>query len=731
MLNAAELLQRARGADIARVLAARHHDPHALLGQRHVEGRDLYTVLLPRAEEVVLAESIALLRLPGTDLFTADVTDAALPAHPRVRWRTASGGLVEREDPYSFHPVIADNDLSWFASGHCFEAWRFLGANGQCIDGTPGVLFATWAPEAERVSVVGHFNGWDGRTHPMRARGDSGVWELFLPRLGPGEVYKFEIRRRDTGALLVKADPYARAAESRPATASIVAPAAQHVWTDHDWMARRGSCDWLHAPMSIYEVHLGSWARGPDGAFLGYRALAERLADHVSALGHTHVELLPVTEHPLDASWGYQCTGYFAPTSRHGRPDDFRAFVDHLHGRGIGVILDWVPGHFPKDAHGLAGFDGSPLYEYADPRKGEHRDWGTLVFNYDRREVRSFLLSSACWWLGEFHLDGLRVDAVASMIYLDYSRPAGEWAPNLHGGRENLEATSFLRELNALTHARFPGTVTIAEESTDWPLVSRPADAGGLGFSMKWNMGWMHDTLAYFREDPLYRSHHHDRLTFARMYAFAENFVLPLSHDEVVHLKRSLFDKMPGDDWQRFANLRLLLAWQWCWPGKKLLFMGAEFAQAGEWNHDRSLPWEQLSDPRRDGIRRLLADLNALYRSRTALHAGDFEAAGFEWLDCDDREHSTLAFIRRAGERCVVVACNFTPVPRHGHRLGLPHDGDWREALNSDSAFYGGGNVGNPVPLRAEPVAAMQRTSSVTVTLPPLAAIVLVPVGSS
>jgi 1,4-alpha-glucan branching enzyme len=634
---------------------------------------------------------------------------------------------VEREDPWSFAPVLSADDLERFGSGHCCDAWRFMGARPCTVDGVAGVLFSTWAPEAERVSVVGVFNHWDGRMHPLRVRGGTGVWELFVPCLGPGEIYKFELRSRAHGGIGLKSDPYGRWAELRPATASVVVGTGEHAWQDHEWLRQRATRDWLHAPMSIYEVHLGSWARAPDGGFLNYRELAVRLGDYMVQQGYTHVELLPVTEHPLDGSWGYQCTGYFAPTRRHGSPDDFRAFVDHLHGRGIGVILDWVPAHFPKDAHGLARFDGSALYEYGHAEKGEHFDWGTLIFNYERHEVRSFLLSSACYWLEEFHLDGLRVDAVASMIYLDYSRPPGFWSPNRYGGRENLEATSLLRELNRATHEGHPGTVTIAEESTDWPLVSRPTDAGGLGFSMKWNMGWMHDTLAYFREDPLFRRYHHDRLTFARMYAFFENFVLPLSHDEVVHLKRSLLDKMPGDDWQRFANLRLLLAWQWCWPGKKLLFMGGDAAQGPEWSHDGPLPWHEIQDPRRQGVQRLVSDLNALYRQVPALHAFDFEERGFDWLDCNDRDHSTLAFVRRAGDDLAVVVGNFTPVPRHGYRAGLPRGGAWREVLNTDSSFYGGSNCGNLSPLQAEGVAAMQYAHSLQITLPPLGLVVLLP----
>jgi len=727
LLKEFERLLAMRDDDLSRLLSARHHDPHAILGRQEIAGHVLYLVFLPHAADVTLAGRIPMLRYGATDLFVADVTGLPLPAHPRLRWRDTGGAFVEREDPWSFAPVLSADELTRFGSGHCRDAWRFMGARPCTVDGVAGVLFSTWAPEAERVSVVGTFNRWDGRMHPLRVRGSTGVWELFVPCLGPGELYKFELRNRAHGGITLKSDPYGRWGELRPATASVVVGSSEHDWQDHEWLRGRAARDWLRAPMSIYEVHLGSWARDPGGGFLNYRELAMRLGDYVAQQGYTHVELLPVTEHPLDGSWGYQCTGYFAPTRRHGSPDDFRAFVDHLHGRGIGVILDWVPAHFPKDAHGLARFDGSALYEYGHAEKGEHFDWGTLIFNYERNEVRSFLLSSACYWLEEFHLDGLRVDAVASMIYLDYSRPPGFWSPNRYGGRENLEATSLLRELNRATHESYPGTVTIAEESTDWPLVSRPTDAGGLGFSMKWNMGWMHDTLAYFREDPLFRRYHHDRLTFAHVYAFFENFVLPLSHDEVVHLKRSLLDKMPGDDWQRFANLRLLLAWQWLWPGKKLLFMGGDAAQGPEWTHDASLPWHELRDAPRQGMQHLVRDLNALYRRLPALHEFDFEERGFEWLECNDRDHSTLAFVRRAGDDLAVVAANFTPVPRYGYRVGLPRGGAWREVLNTDSSFYGGSNCGNLSPLRAESVPAMHRASSFTLTLPPLAAVVLVP----
>ncbi|ROR32816.1 1,4-alpha-glucan branching protein GlgB [Inmirania thermothiophila] len=712
--------------EIARLLGFRHHDPFRILG-RHYAGTGEVAVraLIPDAEEVAVVDGPTLGRVAGTALFAWQGPARAVPPRYRLRWR-AGGRWHEAWDPYCFPPQIPDFDLHLFGEGRHWHAWRFLGANPWEADGVPGVLFGVWAPNAERVSVVGDFNGWDGRRHPMRSRGGSGVWELFLPGIPAGSHYKFELRTR-AGHILLKSDPYGRWFEPRPGTAARVPAAPAHAWGDAEWMAQRARAPWLHRPMSIYEVHLGSWRRAPDGGFLGYRELAERLADHVETLGFTHVELLPVTEHPLDASWGYQTTGFFAPTSRFGTPDDFRAFVDHLHRRGIGVLLDWVPGHFPRNEDSLARFDGTPLYEHPDPRRGEHPDWGTLVFDYGRNEVRNFLLASALYWLEEFHLDGLRVDAVASMLYLDYSRRDGEWLPNVYGGRENLEAIAFLRELNRVVHERCPGAVVIAEESTAWPMVSRPTWLGGLGFSMKWNLGWMHDTLDYFGHDPIHRKYHHDRLTFGLLYAFSENFVLPLSHDEVVHGKGSLIARMPGDAWQRMANLRLLYTWMWTHPGKKLLFMGGEFAQEREWNHDAELDWPLCDDPARQGVMRLVADLNALHRSRTPLHRYDFEAQGFEWIDCHDADQSVLSFLRRDGERFVVVVLNFTPVPRHGYRLGVPHAGRYREILNSDSALYGGSNLGNAGAVEAEPVPWMGRPASLVLTLPPLAGLVLEP----
>ena len=593
------------------------------------------------------------------------------------------------------------------------------------MDGIDGILFATWAPNAERVSVVGDFNEWDGRRHPMRIRGGSGVWELFIPEMPAGTLYKFEIRNRQYGTVLLKTDPYGQRFELRPNTASIAVPKNTYVWHDEEWLEARKNNAWLHTPLSIYEVHLNSWRRDNEGGFLSYRELAEQLVDYAKANYFTHIELLPITEHPLDASWGYQTTGYFAPTSRFGTPDDFRFFVDYCHGHGIGVILDWVPAHFPKDAHGLANFDGTPLYEHEDPRLGEHRDWGTLIYNYGRNEVKNFLIASAMFWLEEFHLDGLRVDAVASMLYLDYSRNPGEWVPNKYGGNENLEAIAFLRELNTVTHQQQPGTLIMAEESTAWPQVTRPTWTGGLGFSMKWNMGWMHDTLQYMSKDPIHRHYHHDQLTFGLLYAFTENFVLPFSHDEVVHGKGSMLSKMPGDEWRRFANLRVLYTLMFTYPGKKLLFMGCEFAQGSEWNHAQALDWYVLDFPLHQGVQKLVADLNRLYRETPCLHGLDFDPKGFEWVDCHDAPQSVLSYLRRYGDEFALVVLNLTPVPRPNYRIGVPESGTYVEIFNSDSEYYGGSNTGNAV-LESEDKEWMGRPYSLNMVLPPLGGVVLV-----
>jgi 1,4-alpha-glucan branching enzyme len=711
--------------DLQRLAVGSHHDPHGVLGGH--ERRGLATVLayLPGTATATIDGRLELSRVPGTDFFHWQGPPGSIETHYRLCWHDSQGNSHGRIDPYSFFPTIGPGDLSAYSGGYEARAWQFLGAQLFEVDGITGVRFAVWAPNAERVSVVGPFCEWDGRRFPMRSLGASGVWELFVPGLAAGDLYKFELRTRPGGMVTLKFDPYGRASEFRPGTASIVSD-SHYDWRDAEWMRARRERDWLHTPMSTYELHAGSWRRHADGRYYSYRELADALIPYVQWLGFTHIELLPITEHPLDDSWGYQTTGYFAPTSRHGAPDDLRYFIDQCHLAGVSVLLDWVPAHFPRDAHGLARFDGTTLYEYEDPRKAEHRDWGTLIFNYERHEVRSFLLSSACYWLEEFHFDGLRVDAVASMIYLDFGRQ-GDFVANRHGGRENLEALEFMRSLNATTHARNPGTVIIAEESTDWPQVSRPTSSGGLGFSMKWNMGWMHDTLDYFKEDPIHRRHHHQKLSFGQMYAYSENFVLPFSHDEVVHLKRSLLGRMPGDRWQQLANLRLLYTYMWAFPGKKLLFMGGEFAHPWEWDFRAALPWWLTDHAEHHGVMRALGDLNRLYVQQPALHRYEFEARGFSWLDCNDALHSTLSFARWADDQHVIVALNFTPVPRPGFRLGVPQRGHYRELFNSDSGYYGGGNLGNGLGAEAQDVPWHGLPHSILINLPPLAGVILAP----
>ncbi len=626
--------------------------------------------------------------------------------------------------------TISDYEAHLFGEGRWLRAWEKLGARPAERDGVRGYTFVVWAPNASGVSVVGDFNQWDGRLHPLRTHGVSGLWESFVPGLAAGANYKFEIHPK-VGHPFTRADPFALAAERPPRTASVTTDLGRHAWQDEAWMTARRERDLLRTPMSIYEVHAGSWRRNPleGNRSLTWRELAAELVPYVRDLGFTHIELMPVMEHPFDGSWGYQVTGYFAPTSRHGSPDDLRFFVDECHRHGVGVLLDWVPGHFPKDAHGLAWFDGTALFEHVDPRKGEHQEWGTLIFNYGRHEVRNFLLANALYWLESFHVDGLRVDAVASMIYLDYSRQAGEWIPNQYGGRENLEAISFLRELNIVTHEHHPGTAIIAEESTAFPAVSRPTWVGGLGFTFKWNMGWMHDILIYVSRDPIHRRWEHQQLTFSMLYAFTENFVLPFSHDEVVHGKRSMIDKMPGDMWQKAATLRMLYAFMFAHPGKKLLFMGSEFGDWREWNHDDSLAWHLLEEPIHAGLQRLVGDLHRLYRSQPALHEVDFDPAGFEWIAGNDHESSVIAFIRRAGDPgdFVVAVLNWTPVVRRDYRIGVPVPGDYREAINSDADAYGGGNVGNGGGLTTEAVPAHGHPQSLRLILPPLAGLLLIP----
>ncbi len=711
---------------LVRIIEARHHDPFEVLG-RHVEdSQALVRVFLPQAEKVRVEDcGLDLERIPYTDFFEGKAPTDQVPEQYHLVWTDAAGQEHQMQDPYSYPSLLGDLDLHLFGEGRHWHAYRLLGAHPVNIEGTPGVRFAVWAPAAVRVSVVGEFNDWDGRTHPMRSRGGTGVWELFIPGLAAGALYKFEIRTQQ-GHVLAKADPYAFLFQVRPDTACVITEESDYPWGDSPWLKQRAKLDWQHAPMSVYEVHLGSWRKHPDGRFYNYREMADSLTVYLMETGFTHVELLPITEHPLDASWGYQTTGYFAPSSRFGSPDDFRYFVDRLHRAGIGVILDWVPAHFPRDQFALARYDGTSLYEHADPRQGEHRDWGTLIFNYGRNEVKNFLLASALFWLEEYHMDGLRVDAVASMLYLDYSKEAGDWVPNKYGGRENLEAVDFLRELNSVTHERHPGSLMIAEESTAWPAVSRPTYLGGLGFSMKWNMGWMHDTLSYLEKDPVYRHFHHDMLTFGLLYLYSENFVLPFSHDEVVHGKKSMLEKMPGDGWQKFANLRLLYTYMFTYPGKKLLFMGCEFAQGREWSETKELDWHLLEREQHQGIKDLIRDLNRLYRDLSALHDQDFDESGFEWIDCHDSSQSVLSFVRKDRTGNLVAAVfNFTPVPRDDYRIGVPRPGYYREALNSDADYYGGSNVGNKGGIESEPEPWMNRDHSIHINLPPLGGLIL------
>ena len=705
----------------------RHSDPFAVLGRHGHGDQAIVRVFIPGARQIQLVEQgHPLQRLARTDLFEWKGATEALPLHYRLVWVDAEGDEHIGYDPYSFAPQLSLYDLHLFNEGRHLHAYRVLGAHWRQVEDVEGTLFSVWAPNAERVSVVGDFNRWEGRRHPLRRRGS--VWELFLPEVGAGMRYQFEIRTRETGELLRKSDPYGRGFERRPDVASLVVDHAAYPWRDEIWMARRRRLRPEQSPLSVYEVHLGSWQKDADGGYLSYGELARRLVAYVGSLGFTHIELMPITEHPLDASWGYQPTGYFAPTSRHGTLNDFRGFVDYCHQAGIGVILDWVPGHFPKDAHGLACFDGSYLYEYADPARREHRSWGTLVFNYGCNQVKNFLLASACFWLEECHLDGLRVDAVASMLYLDYARESGEWIPNPFGGNENLEAIAFLREMNDVIHRRYPGVLMIAEESTAWPLVTRPAWMGGLGFGMKWNMGWMHDTLEYLMLDPGLRRHHHELLTFGLLYAFTENFMLPLSHDEVVHGKGSLMTRMAGDRRQRFANLRLLYVYMWTYPGKKFLFMGNEFGQEREWDHAGVLDWDLLAKAEHDGLHRLMSDLNRLYRELSYLHGCEFAQEGFEWLDCHDAAHSVVVYLRRIGdaEDAAVVILNFAAVARLGYRVGVPSSGGYREVLNSDARCYAGGGATNQ-DLRAFSVPHMGQPCSLLMDLPPLTGLVLTP----
>lgn len=717
-------------AELAALMRAEHGDPFAVLGPHQVGERLVLRALLPDARAVTVVDAAGapladLARQDDSALFTGVLPPGTPRTAHRMRVSWSDGHQSELIDPYAFPPLIHELDVWLLAEGRHHRPYEWLGAHPVIVDGVAGTRFAVWAPAAHRVSVVGSFNNWDGRRHMMRRRVECGTWEIFIPQVGEGDLYKFEILGAD-GQLRLKADPFAFRAEVRPHTASVVQRLLPGVAIDD---ARRRA-NALDAPVSIYEVHLGSWQRNERGEWLSYAELAARLIPYAVAMGFTHLELLPVHEHPFDGSWGYQPTGLYAPTSRFGRPEDFRAFVEAARTAGLGVILDWVPAHFPTDAHGLAEFDGTHLYEHADPREGFHQDWNTLIYNYGRNEVRSYLASNALYWIERYAVDGLRVDAVASMLYRDYSRQSGEWIPNIHGGRENLEAIEFLRRTNHLVGTQRPEAVMLAEESTAFPLVTRPPSddlqGGGLGFHYKWNMGWMNDVLAYMARDPIHRRHHHDQIRFSLMYAFSENFVLPLSHDEVVHGKGALLAKMPGDAWQQFANLRLLYGFMWGHPGKKLLFMGCEFAPREEWNADRALPWQCLDHAPHAGVQRLVRDLNHALQAHPALHALDASPDGFAWIDHSDAAHSVLVFERRApgGER-VVVLCNFTPVVREGWRIGVPQAGTWVELINTDAAGYGGSDVVNG-PLASEAVPWQGQAQSVLLTLPPLATLMLV-----
>ena len=714
------------------ILEARHHDPFSFLGLHKInENRYLLRTFLPQATSAWVKFNSVWVALEKTHIdglfeHTSKI-ELDIPCLIKIE---SENSTYEAYDAYTFSSSITQDELYLFSEGRLKQAYKMLGA--QCIlqNDIAGVRFAVWAPNAERVSVTGSFNNWDGRVHSMRAHGASGVWEIFIPHLTTHDTYKFEIRNRNTNNVLVKTDPYGFEFEQRPGTAAKISK-SQHKWQDTEWLAARENRDWLHAPFNCYEVHLGSWQRNEKGHFLTYRELATKLVPYVAEMGYTHVELLPISEHPLNESWGYQTTGYFGVTNRFGSPDDLRFLIDTFHQANIGVILDWVPGHFPKDDWALARFDGTALYEHEDPRLGEHQDWGTYIFNYGRNEVRNFLIANAYFWLQEFHIDGLRVDAVASMLYLDYSRKAGEWLPNKFGGRENLEVIDFLKQLNVMVGQDFAGVLTIAEESTAWPMVSRPVYLGGLGFAMKWNMGWMNDTLAYMENDPVHRRYHHDKLTFGQLYAYSENFVLPFSHDEVVHGKHSLLDKMPGDAWQKFANLRLLMTYQMTAPGKKLNFMGNEIGQGREWNVNSSLDWHLISNTHEghewhQGIKQINTDLNKFYKETNALYSLDFEVQGFEWIDCNDTDQSIISFIRRGTDNSfAIIVLNFTPVLRSQYRIGVPQAGSYHECFNSDAACYGGSNQGNGAGLHTENVAWMNHNQSLVITLPPLAGLVL------
>jgi len=726
--------------DIRKIVNTDHYDPFTVLGAHpvHVKGKKGLAIraFLPDAASAEVIElkgeseskAFPMSKIDDGGFFELFIPDRTDVFPYKLRRHSAGGEVATFYDSYSFLPTLTEVDLYLFNAGDHHRIYEKLGAHYANVDGVGGIQFAVWAPGARSVSVIGSFNDWDRRKHAMRVLGSSGVWEIFIPGLLEGELYKFQIKTQG-GAILDKTDPYGFEMELRPSTASRVNLLNGFEWHDEGWMKDRSAGTPLAKPISIYELHLTSWARVPEegSRWLTYRESAHRIVDHVKERGFTHVELMPVMEYPLDESWGYQVTGYFAATSRFGRPQDFMYFVDYCHQNGIGVLLDWVPAHFPKDKHALGEFDGTHLYEHSDPRKGEHQDWGTYIFNYGRHEVKNFLISNALFWFDKFHVDGLRIDAVASMLYLDYSRRVGEWIPNQYGGRENIDAIQFLKQLNGIAHYYYPGTLTIAEESTAWPGVTNSLEHGGLGFDLKWNMGWMHDMLEYFSMDPIHRGYHHRNLTFALLYAFSERFLLPLSHDEVVHGKHSLLDKMPGDLWQKFANLRALFGLMYAFPGKKLLFMGGEFGQWIEWNHDSSLDWHLLSYDSHQGVQRLIDSLHKLYKTESALHEVDFEYRGFEWIDFQDSASSVIAFERKAREprNRVLIVCNFTPVPRYGYRIGVSEPGRYEELLNTDSLYFGGSNLGNSGEIVAEEVPFHHHPASVRLTLPPLSVLYL------
>ncbi|HMK56542.1 MAG TPA: 1,4-alpha-glucan branching protein GlgB [Dissulfurispiraceae bacterium] len=732
---------------VRHILKAECGRPFDFLGPHEHEGRTTVRAFLPEASEAWLIcerkgravrpddrqaateDVLSMQKTHKHGIYEVEVGRPRLQAY-RIRIRTHAGSEREFDDPYSFAPLLTDFDLHLIGEGTHYKNFEKLGSHVRTVKGVRGVHFAVWAPNARGVGVVGDFNDWDDRRHPMRMLGSSGIWEIFVPGLDEGAVYKYAVKSRFNRHRELKADPFSFFFEVRPKSATIVYDVEnRHEWKDGEWMDSRQGRNWFQSPVAIYEVHPGSWMRDEAGGFLTYDDLAERLIPHVKKLGFTHIELLPMTEHPFDGSWGYQTLGYFAPTSRFGRPDAFMRFIDACHLAGIGVIMDWVPAHFPKDAHGLGFFDGTCLYEHEDPRQGEHKEWGTLIFNYGRNEVRNYLISNALFWLDKYHVDGLRVDAVASMLYLDYSREPGQWIPNKYGGNENLEAIDFLKRFNEVVHLYHPGILTMAEESTAWTGVSKPTYLGGLGFDMKWNMGWMHDTLEYFSKDPVYRKFHHNYLTFGMLYAFSENFVLPFSHDEVVYGKRSLLNRMPGDMWQKFANLRALYGYMYGHPGKKLLFMGAEFGQWDEWDFNKGLDWHLLQHQPHAALEKYLADLNRLYIDEQALSEVDYDWHGFEWLDFRDSDSSTISFVRKArnGDDFLLFVCNLTPVPRQGYRLGVQRSGFYREVLNSDSEIYWGSNMGNSGGVMAEEIEAHGRKYSLSLVLPPLSCLVLKP----